>query len=167
GGEPRAGGVYFDPTSPACPGFNPLVLAFDPAKLQADIVSAFKMFFGSSWGDRLEFLLSYSLLTLLTDSEPHTLRDLRRLVASDEYRVTISARITSPTLRDFWAYQFEGAKASIPALANKLGQFLMPTSPLERLFSSPRNELDFPRIMNEGKIFIANLAKGQIGDDPS
>ncbi len=43
----------------------------------------------------------------------------------------------------------------------------MPTSPLERLFSSPRNELEFPRIMNEGKIFIANLAKGQIGDDPS
>jgi hypothetical protein len=159
--------VYFDPTSPTCPGFNPLVLAFDPAKLQADIVSAFKMFFGSSWGDRLEFLLSYSLLTLLTDSEPHTLSDLRRLVVSDEYRATIVARVTSSTLRDFWAYQFEGAKPSIPALTNKLGQFLMPTSPLERVFSNPRNELDFPRIMNDGKIFIANLAKGQIGDDPS
>ncbi len=95
--------VYFDPTSATCPGFNPLVLAFDPAKLQADIVSAFKMFFGSSWGDRLEFLLSYSLLTLLTDSEPHTLGDLRRLVVSDEYRATITARIPDPTLRDLWA----------------------------------------------------------------
>lgn len=159
--------VYFDPTLPTCPSFNPFALGFDPPKLQADIVSAFKMFFGSSWGDRLEFLLSYSLLTLLTDTEPHSLGDLRRLVVNDEYRAALVDRITSKSLRDFWTYQFEGAKPSIPALANKLGQFLMPTSPLERIFSDPRNDLDFPRIMNEGKIFIANLAKGQIGDDPS
>ena len=159
--------VYFDPTSASCPAFNPLALGFEPAKLQADIISAFKMFFGSSWGDRLEFLLSRSLLTLILDPEPHSFADLQQLVVNDAYREAIVQRTPSAQLKTFWQFEFDGAKASIPALSNKLGQFLPPTSALERLFSQPTNDLDFSRIMNGGKIFIANLAKGQLGEDPS
>lgn len=159
--------VYFDPTSETCPHFNPLTLGVDPAKLQADLLSAFKMFFSDSWGFRLEFCLSRALLTLITDEEPHSFADLHRLLIHDDYREPIVARTQNAQLRDFWTREWKTARQSVPAISNKLGQFLTPTSPLERLFSQPDNDLDFATIMNEGKIFIANLAKGQIGDDPA
>jgi len=37
---------------------------------------------------------------------------------------------------------------------------------MHRLFSNPRNDLNFTEIM-DGKILIVNLAKGKVGDEPS
>jgi hypothetical protein len=159
--------LYFDPTSPTAPSFNPLALPFDPPKLTTDLVASFKLFFGDSWGYRMEQLLTYCLLTLITDKEPHTLADLRRLLLYDQYRDTIVARIEHASIRDFWEYEYEAASSSSPAITNKLSQFLMPLSPLERVFSNPHNDLDFPAILNGGKFLIANLSKGQIGADPA
>ncbi len=159
--------IYFDPTSPTCPIFNPLGMPYDHAKLTADIISALKMFFGSSWGPRLEHLLRFALLTLLADEYLHTLADLRRLLVHDDYRATVLARVTHEQLREFWAHEWEDARQSVPAVMNKLSEFLVPTSALERLFSTPKSEVDFPAMMNGGKIFLANLGKGALGEEPS
>jgi hypothetical protein len=160
--------IYFDPTSSTCPAFNLLALPFPPHKLAADVLSAFKMFFGDSWGPQLEMILSNSLTTLLADSEPHSLADLRRLLVAADYRDAITHRTPSDLLRDFWAREFPAlAKTAVNPVLNKLNAFLTPLSPLERIFSQRENALDFSAVMNGRKILLVKLAKGELGEGPA
>lgn len=110
------------------------------------------------------------VLTLLADrgNEVHTFADIKRLLINDEYRDAIASRAAdrSAQLGDYWRHEFPKLpKDATPPILNKLSQFLMPMSPMERLFSQPRNDLDAFTLMNEGKILLCNLSKGQLGDD--
>jgi len=160
--------IYFDPTSQFSPNLNPFQLPYSPPKLTEDMISVFKMFFSDSWGPRLEHLLRYALLTLIADKEPRTVRDLRSIFLNEKIRARITQNITNQSLIEFWEDEFPTIpeSASLPII-NKLSAFLAPMSDLERIFSTPQNDLDFSAILNGEKIFIANLAKGQLGDEPS
>jgi len=160
--------IYFDPSRTYSPSFNFLRLPYPPYKLTEDVVSVMKLFFAASWGQRMEHMLRFSVLTLLTDTEHHTLPDLRRLCVSPDYRDAVAARVTDPLLREFWEQEFPNIpKDAFSPIVNKLSAFLLPGSPLLRVFSDPANDLDFSAIMNEQKILIVNLAKGILSDEPS
>jgi len=160
--------IYFDPSRTFSPSFNFFRLPFPPYKLTEDVVAVFRMFFGSAWGVRMEHLLRYGLLTLLSDTEPHTLPDLRTLCLNADYRADLIARVQDPTLREFWEQEFPTIeKGAFNPIINKLSAFLLPGSPLLRVFSEKENDLDFSAIMNGQKILIVNLAKGILGDEPS
>jgi len=160
--------IYFDPSHTFSPSFNFFRLPFPPYKLTEDVVAVFRMFFGSAWGVRMEHLLRYGLLTLLSDSEPHTLPDLRTLCLNADFRADLIARVQDKTLREFWEQEFPTIeKGAFNPIINKLSAFLLPGSPLLRVFSDPENDLDFSAIMNGQKILIVNLAKGVLGDEPS
>ena len=161
--------TYFDPTNPDSPAFNLLALPYPPPKLASDITSAFRLLFGtSSWGPQLQQILERTLLTLLTDREPHCLKDLETFLTRADVRGEITARNPHSSLRDFWEHTFPTlGKGAVNPVLNKLSSLLAPTSDLERVFSSTANSLDFPALMDGGKIFIANLAKGKLGEEPS
>ena len=54
----------------------------------------------------------------------------------------------------------------IAPIQNKIGAFLAnPT--LYRILTAPEKPINIRRIMDEGKILLVNLAKGQIGEDAS
>jgi hypothetical protein len=59
-----------------------------------------------------------------------------------------------------------GKDAALP-ITNKLSTFLLPGSPLLRIFSQPENDVDFSRILNQQQILIVNLSKGILGEHPS
>jgi hypothetical protein len=113
-------------------------------------------------------MLRFGTLTLLADPNPHTLRDLRRLYLDEGFRNEIVGRLENEQLREFWdtEYPMIPQGAANPIL-NKLSAFLAPMSDLERVFSRKANDLDFTRILAEGKILIVNLAKGALGDEPA
>jgi len=160
--------IYFDPSRTFSPSFNFFRLPFPPYKLTEDVVAVFKMFFGSAWGPRMEHLLRFSVLTLLSDTEPHTLPDLRTLCLNADFRANLIARIQDPAIREFWEQEFPTIeKGAFNPIINKLSAFLIPGSPLLRVFSEKENDLDFSTIMNGQKILIVNLAKGVLGDEPS
>jgi len=160
--------IYFDPSRTYSPSFNFFRLPFPPYKLTEDVVAVFKMFFGSAWGPRMEHLLRFSVLTLLTDTKPHTLPDLRALCINPDFRADLVARVQDPAILEFWEHEFPTIeKGAFNPIVNKLSAFLLPGSPLLRVFSDPENDLDFSAIMNEQKILIVNLAKGVLGDEPS
>jgi len=160
--------IYFDPSRTFSPSFNFFRLPFPPYKLTEDVVAVFKMFFGSAWGPRMEHLLRFSVLTLLTDTKPHTLPDLRALCINPDFRADLIARIQDPAILEFWEHEFPTIeKGAFNPIINKLSAFLIPGSPLLRVFSDPENDLDFSAIMNGQKILIVNLAKGVLGDEPS
>ena len=51
-----------------------------------------------------------------------------------------------------------------PLIQNKVGAFLADPM-LNRMLTAPKQELRVRQIMDGGKVLIANLAKGRIGDD--
>lgn len=160
--------IYFDPASEYAPSFNPFALPYEPSKLTEDIVSSFKMFFGESWGVRMEHLLRHGVLTLITHGVPHTLKDLQSFYLKPDWKEQLVSRHPDETIRDFWQYDPDAnTKGAASPILNKLSQLLMPHSPMERIFSQRENDLDFSRILNEQKILIVNLSKGMLGDAPA
>jgi len=165
--------VYFDAGDRDHPiAFNPLHCP-DPQHrplVASGIVSAFKRLYGDSWGPRLEYILRNAILTLLETPEA-SLAVLSRLLTDKAYRAHILTHVEDPVIRHFWLQEFQTWKPQLQAEAvlpviNKVGQFI--THPILRaILSQTRGSLDLGHVLDHGKILIANLAKGRIGEDGS
>ncbi len=163
--------VYFSPADTGYPvAFNPLeaVPADCRGLVVSGIISVFKKVWGDSWGPRLEHILRHALLTLM-ERPGSTLIDLPRLLTDKDFRAGVVSGVTTPQLKEFWFSEFEKypaylkSEATAPIL-NKIGQFAASPT-LRNIVGQRTNTLDFRKIMDEKKILIANLAKGQIGED--
>jgi hypothetical protein len=164
---------YFNVTDTEHPvGFNPLarVPRKRHALAAAGIVAAFKHLWGESWGPRLEHFLFHGVAALLESPRP-TLIDLARIYTDDEFRSRVVSRIADPVIARFWTGEYASydkkfqAEAASPIL-NKVGQFT--ASPILRnILGQVAPKFDLAHAMDHRGIFIANLAKGQIGEQAS
>jgi Type IV secretion-system coupling protein DNA-binding domain len=163
--------IYLNPADLEYPiAFNPLesVPADQRFLVASGIISVLKKVWADFWGPRLEHILRHALLTLL-EFRGTTLLDLPRLLTDERFREALVARVSHPQVREFWFSEFAKysawlkSEATSPIL-NKLGQFLT-SIPLRNMVGQRTSALDFRKIMDEGKILIANLAKGKIGED--
>jgi hypothetical protein len=72
-------------------------------------------------------------------------------------------------VRQFWTTEYDHypprlrAEAIAP-IQNKIGAYLADPT-LRRILTNPEKPLAIRRIMDEGKILIVNLARGQVGED--
>jgi hypothetical protein len=77
--------------------------------------------------------------------------------------------VSDPFLREFWENEYESweprfRREAIAPIQNKVGQLLL--SPVIRnIIGQVRSKVSIPFVMDEGRIFIANLSKGEIGHD--
>lgn len=163
--------IYFNPADKDYPiVINPLeVTNKEEAELVVSgIVSIFNKIFGFSWGPRLEYILRTTLLTL-SDVPNTTLKDVPLILTNQNYRNQIVGRISDPTLKSFWVDEFDKMppnlqKEAISPILNKVGQFV--TSPLIRtVIGHPKSTISLDDVMNQGKILIANLSQGRLGED--
>jgi hypothetical protein len=163
--------IYFNPADKDYPiVINPLeVTNQEEAELVVSgIVSIFNKIFGFSWGPRLEYILRTTLLTL-SNVPNTTLKDVPLLLTNAAFRSQIVTKIKDPTLKSFWVDEFEKMppnlqKEAISPILNKVGQFV--TSPLIRtVIGSPRSTIQLDNVMNHGKILLANLSQGRLGED--
>lgn len=163
--------IDFDPAARPL-AYNPLTVA-DPSRrylVASSLISAFRKVWAEFWGPRMEHILRHALLTL-TEFPGATLLDLPRLLTDAPFRRTVIGRVTDAQVRTFWQNEFERyavnfrAEAVAPIL-NKIGAFL--ASPDVRAVVGSREPgLDLRAVMDEGKIVVANLAKGRLGEDAS
>jgi hypothetical protein len=165
--------LYLDPADLEYPvGFNPLFgIAPDRRPLvAAHIVAAFHHIWADSWGPRLEYLLLNSL-RLLLDGNGSTLLGLPALLINERYRERLLATCQDVQVRQFWTHELAAwgdqfkAEALSP-LQNKIGALLSPPL-LRNILGQQRPTLDLSGIMNSGRILIANLSKGELGEGPS
>lgn len=165
--------IYLDPADLDYPiGFNPLYkVAPDRRPLvAAHLVAAFQHIWGSSWGPRLEYVLT-NALRLLLESPGTTLLGLPRLLADENYRRSLLAHARDPVIRAFWLTEFPAwneryANEAIAPVQNKVGTLLGPPV-LRNMLGQPRSAIDIRRIMDQGRVLIVNLAKGKLGDAPT
>lgn len=161
-------------------GFNPLagVPPERHALAASGIVAAFKHLWRDSWGPRLEHFLYNGVAALLASPQP-TLIDLPRVYTDPAFRERVTAQITDPIIGRFWEQEFPSydqrfqSEAAAPIL-NKVGQIA--ASPvLRNVLGQTSPKFDLAYAMNNRdapeagrrRILIANLAKGQIGEQAS
>ncbi len=162
--------IYFNPADTEFPiAFNPMEVP-DPmlrTHTASELIGVLKRMF-ESWGPRLEYILRYSLLALLEYPES-TMLDITRLLTDKAFRKTVMQYVTDPVVRQFWEVEFAtwndkfAAEAVAPVL-NKVGAFT--ASPLVRnIIGQPKSSFNIRQIMDERKILIVNLSRGQVGED--
>jgi hypothetical protein len=163
--------VYFNPSDLEYPIAWNLVdtIAPDDRATTADfLVEACKDLFGESWGPRLQFILYHALRACL-DAQNTTLLDVYRMLTDENHRARIVEQALDPVTRDFWQSEFAGWPANerlmaVGSIRNKLGRFL--GSPAVRnCLGQFTGKLDLDFIINNQRIFIANLSKGTLGSD--
>jgi type IV secretory pathway TraG/TraD family ATPase VirD4 len=163
--------IYFNVPDPNRPfGYNPLKhVREDKISLAASgLMEAFKKMWPDAWGVRMEHVLRNALLTLLEQPEA-TLGDILRLLDDKSFRSSVVARIRNDQVRQFWTTEYDHYPPRLKAEAiapiqNKVGAFLADPT-LRRILTAPEKPLHLRRIMDEGKILIVNLARGQVGED--
>jgi hypothetical protein len=79
----------------------------------------------------------------------------------------VVSRLSDPDLVEFWVEEFPSySKATIGAVQRRLSRVLY-TPMVRNILSQKESKLDFLEIMDEKKILLCNLSKGNIGQDNS
>jgi len=163
--------VYFHPADLEHPvGWN-LLANVPPDRrhlVASSVVSAMKNLWRGSWGPRLEYFLHNAVMALL-DFEGSTLLGIPRLFTDERYRARVVKKIRDPVVRSFFvdelpAYDRRLLSEALSPLQNKVGR-LLSNAPMRNVLGQVRNRFDPRFIMDRRKIFIANLGKGELGED--
>jgi len=124
----------------------------------------------AQWGSRMEHILRNTTLTALQTPNP-TLYTLQRLLTDRKYQKEVTKTLDDPILKQFWDKEFklmgsmQMSNATAP-LTHRLGHFV--TSKMSRnILLQEKSTLRIADIMNEGKILLVNLSKGDLGEDQS
>jgi energy-coupling factor transporter ATP-binding protein EcfA2 len=163
--------IYFNPADRNHPvGFN-LLRTVPPDRrhlVASGLVGAFKNVWGDSWGPRLEYIL-YGCIAALASVENATLLGAQRMLTDERYRRWVLRQVDDPMVRSFWEVEIAGydkrlLSEAVAPLQNKIGQLVM--SPILRnILGQVRSRIDLRFVMDNRRIFIANLSKGHLGED--
>lgn len=136
--------------------------------IASGIVSVFHKLYAYSWGPRLEYILRNTLLTLL-HSPTARLSDVTDLLTNKKFRQQVIEHLDDPILRNFWENEFDSMPdrqrtEAVAPILNKVGQFV--TSPIVReVVNARKSSFSIEEAMNSGKIILANLSQGKLGED--
>ncbi len=165
--------VYMNPSDMDFPlAFNILETVDETHKhlIASGLMGVFKKIWPDVWSARMEYILNNTVLALL-DYPGSTLLGINRMLADVAFRKRVIAKINDPVVKSFWVNEFAKyndryASEAIAPIQNKVGQFLS-TAVIRNIVGQVRSTIDVREIMDSGKIFIMNLAKGRIGEDNS
>src|SRR5258708_22095683 len=93
------------------------------------------------------------------------------MLYDERYRAWVVKQVTDPMVKSFWVNEFANydrgfRQEVISPIQNKVGQiFLSPT--LRNVLGQIRSKINFRFMMDNNRIFIANLSKGLIGETHS
>lgn len=165
--------VYFNPADLGYP------LAFNVMEkvdteyhhlVASGLMGVFKKIWPDVWSARMEYILNNAILALL-EYPGSTLLGVNRMLADPDYRKKVVDKIKDPMVRSFWVNEFARYTQRLEteataAIQNKVGQFI--SNPLIRnIIGQVKSSIDMRKVMDEGKILIANISKGRIGEDNS
>lgn len=163
--------IYFNATEQNNP------IAFNPLKgihpryhhlVASGLVSTFKKIWIDNWGPRMEYILRFTLLTLLCVPDA-TLLDIQPLLTDRDARDKALSYVDDAHIHAFWQNEFEKysptlRNEAVAPILNKTGLFIT-SIPLRNIVGQKTNSFRLQQVLDSGKILIVNLSKGQIGED--
>jgi hypothetical protein len=112
--------------------------------------------------------LRYTILGLL-DHPDSTMLDIPRMLNEKDFRKQVINNIKDPVVKSFWVTEFASwnekfASEAVAPVLNKVGAFV--ANPLVRnIIGQKKSAFNIRQIMDEGKILLVNLSRGQVGED--
>lgn len=165
--------IYFNPADTERPmGLNLLegktpeerdLIALDAMNMMV------KMFGNEVFGPRIQDYFRNGCLTLMEDEEEGgAITDLVKLFTDEEWQKYKLTKVKNPVVRSFWEKQMamtgqREKQEMIPYFAAKFGQFYTNTL-MRNIVGQTKSAFDIADVMNNGKILLANLSKGLMGD---
>jgi type IV secretory pathway TraG/TraD family ATPase VirD4 len=134
------------------------------------LMGVFKKIWPDVWSARMEYILNNCILALL-EYPGSTLLGVNRMLADPDYRKRVVDKVTDPVVKSFWVQEFARYTQryeveATAAIQNKVGQFI--SAPLIRnIIGQVKSNINMREVMDGGKILIANISKGRIGEDNS
>lgn len=162
--------VYFAPFDLEYPiAFNVMEdVGYDKRHLVVSgLMSAFHKIWIDAWSSRMEYILTNTLLALL-EYPGATMLGVNRMYTDKVFRKKVVENIKDPVVKAFWTQEFATytdryTQEATPAIQNKVGQFT--GNPLIRnIIGQQKSTFDLRDILDNRKIFIANLSKGRVGE---
>jgi len=165
--------VYFNPADIDFPiAFNVMENVGSNYRhlVAAGLMDVFKKIWPDVWSARMEYILGNSILALL-EYPNSTLLGINRILSDPVYREKTVKRVKDPVVKSFWTNEFARYSQryeveATAAIQNKIGQFI--SNPLIRnIVGQVKSKINMGDLMDEGKILIANLSKGRVGEENS
>jgi hypothetical protein len=156
--------VLLDPSDSDYPvGLNILSAYSDIDKtvLSSDLVGVFKRL-STAWGDQMNSIFGNAILAFLESEKGGTLVDLRSFLVEKDFREKFLGTVKDQDVIYYWHKVFPqlGGRLYAPILT-RLDTFLRP-KPI-RYMAAQKEGLNFQKILDGNKIFLAKLAHGLIG----
>ncbi|MBX4187528.1 MAG: type IV secretion system DNA-binding domain-containing protein [Candidatus Doudnabacteria bacterium] len=165
--------IVFEPFNTDRPlGLNMLEVK-DPSQkdfvIQEMISIFYKLFPPEMIGPMFEHNMRNVMLTLMEDEQyPGTIADIPRMFTDQDFQRYKLSKVQDPIVRSFW--EKEMAKTSdfhksemLGYLISKVGRFVE-NSMMRNIIGQSQSAFDFRKVMDEGKILLINLSKGQTGE---
>lgn len=146
--------------------YNPLrkVSAEKRSLVVAGLLDSFQKLWRSAWGVKLEHILRYILLSLLSIPQAD-LSDIPRIIHDIRFRESVLKQIDSPEIITFWRDEFpKYTKNDIVPILNKVGAFLAHPA-LKRFLITNSKDISLRQAMDQSKIVLIDLSKGRLGKD--
>lgn len=157
--------VLFDPTDDQFPVALNILEARDATeqeRIVAETVMSLERYFPSSWGPRLERILTFTLYTVLDAIPGATLADVERMLTDQKFREEVILKTKDIRYVDFWNKQFAFLpKNAVDPVLNKLSVFLLNRT-VRNIICQRHSAIDFDSVLNDGKILLANLSTGRL-----
>lgn len=164
--------IYFNPADLERPmGMNLLEAVTDEEKdmVALDAMNIMiKLFDEEIFGPRIQDYFRNGCLTLMDDPEGGALTDIVRLFTDDDFQRYKVAKVKNPIVKSFWMHQMAKTgvrekQEMIPYFAAKFGAFVTNTM-MRNIIGQAKSAFDFFDVMQQGKILLMNLAKGETGE---
>jgi len=128
--------------------------------LSSDLVGVFRRL-STSWGDQMNSVFANAILAFLESKKGGTLIDLQHFLVDNSFRRDFLKTVTDQQVIYYWKKQFPMLRpnACSPILT-RLNEFLRPKSIRNMVIQ--KEGLDFQKIMDTKKIFLANLSQGMV-----
>lgn len=154
--------LAFNPINGIHPKYHHLVAS--------GLISTFKKIWFDSWGPRMEYILRFALLTLLYVPGA-TLLDIQPILTDKTRRDVALEYVKEDGIHSFWKNEFEQMSPKLRAEAvspilNKTGLFIT-SVPLRNIVGQKTSSFRLQQVLDNNKILIVNLSKGEIGEDAS
>ncbi|MGB9743365.1 MAG: type IV secretory system conjugative DNA transfer family protein [Minisyncoccales bacterium] len=137
--------------------------------IQEMIAIFYKLFPPEIIGPMFEHYMRNAMLALMADKEnPGTLVEIPRIFTDPEFLEERMRHVTDPIVRNFWLKEWQqttGATRSdmLGYVVSKVGRFVE-NEMMRNIIGQSHSGFNLSKIMDEGKIFLANLSKGLTGE---
>jgi hypothetical protein len=163
--------VLFDPGNPDyAPSFNPMAPVRPELKLRVamSFLDSFKRTFGSDWSERMDLVLRYAVLGLVT-MPGCNLVSLRKMLSDERFRGDIVRQARDESVKRFWLREFtarrkEFEEGPISRLLNRLDE-LLATETMRHILGQSGNLFNFREFMDNRKIVLLKISKGVLGSE--